>query len=68
MAPSAHPPAKRRYSASDGNEAAIDQAMDAIATAAETHSDMSADADYRRQLIRTLGREVTASAFARARG
>ena len=52
---------------SDGNAAAIDQAMDAIAAAADTHSDMSADADYRRQLIRTLGREVTATAFARAR-
>ncbi len=53
---------------SDGGRAAIDQAMDAVATAAETHSDMSADADYRKQLIRTLGREVTAMAFERARG
>ena len=52
---------------SDGDQGAIDQAMDAIAAAAETHSDMSADADYRKQLIRTLGREVTATAFERAR-
>ena len=52
---------------SDGDQAAIDRAMDAIAAATETHSDMSADADYRKQLIRTLGREVTATAFERAR-
>lgn len=52
---------------SSGDEASIDAAMGAIAEAADTHSDMSADADYRKQLIRTIGREVAFSAFARAR-
>ncbi len=51
---------------SRGDNAAIDAAMAAIAEAAETHSDMSADANYRKQLIRTIGREVAHSAFARA--
>ncbi len=50
-----------------GDEAAIAAAMAAIAASADTHSDMSADADYRKQLIRTIGREVGFSAFARAR-
>lgn len=52
---------------SNGDAAAIAAAMDAIAAAVETHDDLSADADYRRQLIRSLGREVAATAFARAR-
>lgn len=52
---------------SSGDQASIDAAMGAIADAADTHSDMSADADYRKQLIRTIGREVALSAFARAR-
>ena len=52
---------------SKGETAAIDAAMAAIADAADTHSDMSADADYRKQLIRTLGREVALCAFDRAR-
>ncbi len=52
---------------SKGETAAIDAAMAAIADAAGTHSDMSADADYRKQLIRTLGREVALCAFDRAR-
>ena len=52
---------------SQGETAAIDAAMAAIADAADTHSDMSADADYRKQLIRTLGREVALCAFDRAR-
>ncbi len=51
---------------SRGDNAAIDAAMAAIAEAAETHSDMSADANYRKQLIRTIGREVAHSAFVRA--
>ena len=51
---------------SRGDSAAIDAAMAAIAATAETHSDMSADANYRKQLIRTIGREVAHSAFARA--
>ena len=53
---------------SDGSEEAIASAMAAAAEAAETHADMSADADYRTQLIRTLGSDVAATAFARARG
>lgn len=52
---------------SRGETVAIDAAMAAIADAADTHSDMSADADYRKQLIRTLGREVALCAFDRAR-
>ncbi|MCC6709939.1 MAG: FAD binding domain-containing protein [Gammaproteobacteria bacterium] len=53
---------------SRGETAAIDAAMGAIADAADAHSDMSADADYRKQLIRSLGREVATRAFDRARG
>lgn len=49
-----------------GDSAAIDAAMAAIADAAVTHADMSADAAYRKQLIRTIGRDVAHSAFARA--
>lgn len=52
---------------STGDADAIDAAFDAIAAAADTHSDMSADADYRRQLIRSIGSDVAATAFARAR-
>lgn len=55
-------------SGSSGDAAAIAEAMEAIASEVETHGDMSADADYRRQLIRTVGSEVAASAFTRARG
>ena len=51
---------------SRGDSIAIDAAMGASADAAETHSDMSADAAYRKQLIRTIGREVAQRAFARA--
>ena len=51
----------------NGDPASIAAAMDACASAAATHSDMSAAADYRKQLIRTLGREVAERAFARAR-
>ena len=50
-----------------GDVAAIDAAMTAVANAADTHADMSADADYRKQLIMTIGRDVALSAFARAR-
>ena len=52
---------------SSGDQASIDLAMGAIADNADTHSDMSADADYRKQLIRIIGRDVALSAFARAR-
>ncbi len=53
---------------SAGDATAIGVAMDAIAASADTHTDQSASADYRRQLIRSLGREVALTAFARARG
>ena len=49
------------------DSATIARAMAAIAASADTHSDMSADADYRRQLIRTIGSAVAAEAVARAR-
>ena len=52
---------------SEGDPASVDAAMSKIAEAADTHSDMSADAEYRKNLIRTLGREVGATAFERAR-
>lgn len=52
---------------SAGDERACAVSMAAIADSVETHADMSADADYRRQLICTLGTEVAATAFARAR-
>ncbi len=55
-----------RLIGSSGDDAAIDAAMGAIADAADTHSDNSADAAYRKQLIRTIGRDVARSAFARA--
>jgi carbon-monoxide dehydrogenase medium subunit len=61
------PAAEAGLIGSDGGADAIAQAMAAAAEAADTHSDMSADADYRRQLIRSLGCEVAATAFARAR-
>ena len=48
----------------DGIIAALQAASDEI----ETQSDMWADADYRKLLIRSLGAEVVASAFARATG
>jgi carbon-monoxide dehydrogenase medium subunit len=52
----------------DGDGQAVAVAMDAIAAAVDAQSDQSADADYRRQLIRSVGRDVAARAFARARG
>ena len=61
------PAGEARLLGSQGDVADIDRAMDAIADQADTHSDLSADADYRKQLIRTIGREVALSAFARAR-
>ncbi len=53
-------------SASDGD--AIASALQAASDETETQSDMWADADYRKQLIRSLGADVVASAFARAAG
>ena len=51
-----------------GDDDAIAAAMDAAADEIETQGDLWADGDYRKQLIRSLGAEVTASAFARASG
>lgn len=53
---------------SDGNTESLATAMQAIADSATAHSDMSASADYRKQLICSLGAEVGARAFARAAG
>ena len=41
--------------------------MAALADSVDAPSDLSADAAYRQQLIRTLGAEVARSAWARAR-
>lgn len=46
----------------------IGVAMAAAAEEVDTQSDLWADAAYRKQLIRTLGGEMAASAFARASG
>jgi aerobic carbon-monoxide dehydrogenase medium subunit len=46
----------------------ISAAMDAAAEELETQDDLWADTAYRKQLIRSLGAEVAASAFARASG
>jgi len=53
-------------SASDGD--AITAALQTASDEIETQSDMWADADYRKQLIRSLGADVVTSAFARAAG
>ena len=52
--------------AGDGD--GIAAAMDAAAAEIETQEDLWADSDYRKLLIRSLGAEVTATAFARAAG
>ena len=49
-----------------GDGDGIAAAMDAAAAEIETQEDLWADSDYRKQLIRSLGAEVTATAFARA--
>ena len=49
-----------------GDGDAIAEALQAASDQIETQSDMWADADYRKQLIRSLGAEVVASAFSRA--
>ena len=51
-----------------GDSAGIAAALDAAAGEIETQGDLWADSDYRKQLIRSLGAEATASAFARAAG
>ena len=50
------------------DSAGIAAALDAAAGEIETQGDLWADPDYRKQLIRALGAEVTATAFARATG
>jgi carbon-monoxide dehydrogenase medium subunit len=52
---------------SAGDIKAVKVAMNAIADEVDSHSDMAASADYRRQLIRSLGCDVALQAFARAR-
>lgn len=54
--------------ASAGDSDAIAAALQAASDEIETQSDMWADADYRKLLIRSLGADVVASAFARAAG
>ncbi|MDP6589223.1 MAG: FAD binding domain-containing protein [Alphaproteobacteria bacterium] len=54
--------------ASAGDFEAIAAALQAASDEIETQSDMWADADYRKQLIRSLGADAVASAFARAAG
>ncbi len=49
-----------------GDGDAIAAVLQATSDEIETQSDMWADSDYRKQLIRSLGAEVVASAFARA--
>ncbi len=53
---------------SRGDGESVARALEAIVDTVETHDDQWADAQYRRQLIRTIGAEVAATAFARARG
>ena len=62
------PAAEAALIGSAGDLAAIDKACAAMAAAADAQSDQWAESAYRRQLIRTLGREVATMAFARARG
>lgn len=51
---------------SHGEAAAIDAAFRAIAESVDAQADQWADTAYRQNLIRTLGGDVAASAFARA--
>ena len=51
-----------------GDGAGIAAALAKAADEIETQEDLWADSDYRKQLIRSLGAEVTATAFARAAG
>ena len=53
---------------SAGDAEGIASALQAASDEIETQSDMWADADYRKQLIRSLGAEVVATAFSRAAG
>jgi aerobic carbon-monoxide dehydrogenase medium subunit len=51
---------------SAADASAISNAAETAAASTETQSDIWADAEYRKKLIETLGREVLATAFARA--
>jgi aerobic carbon-monoxide dehydrogenase medium subunit len=62
------PAGERLLAGSVGDLAAIERALEAVVGSVTAQSDQWADTAYRQQLIRTLGREVAASAFARARG
>jgi len=53
---------------SSGDSDAIAKAMATAAEATETQADLWADSAYRKQLIRSLGADVTATAIARAQG
>ncbi len=54
--------------ASTGNGNGIAEAMAAAAEEIETQADIWADSAYRKQLIRSLGQEVAATALSRAAG
>lgn len=49
------------------NSAVIGEAMKTASHKIETQTDMWADSDYRKQLIRSIGKEVIESAFLRAK-
>ena len=53
---------------SDGDASTVTRALEAVVDSVEAQSDKWADTAYRQQLIRTLGQDVAARAFARARG
>ena len=46
----------------------IAEAIKTASNQIETQTDMWADSDYRKQLIRSIGKEVIESAFLRASG
>ncbi|MBI4694735.1 MAG: FAD binding domain-containing protein [Gammaproteobacteria bacterium] len=52
---------------SKGDAASLDRALEAVCANVDLHSDHWADAAYRGQLVRQLGRDVLTSAFARAK-
>lgn len=61
------PAGEKILGGSVGDVAAIDRALEAVVATVDAQSDQWAEATYRHQLIRTLGRDVALSAFARAR-
>jgi aerobic carbon-monoxide dehydrogenase medium subunit len=62
----AEPAEKKLIGVSASDSSAISEAAETAAASTETQSDIWADAEYRKQLIDTLGCEVIATAFARA--